>query len=252
MSEENKSGMFDHMPSRSAFKAGVFTGVAIVCIVVLIVMLFKDTKIGSLGKNNNNNNNINAGNNIVDNNNNQVADIKINPLAKGDWVQGDAKAKISIIEFSDADCPFCQRYHDTMVQLMKDYKGKINWVYRHFPLTSLHPEAEKKAEAIECVGELGGNDKVWAFMDKLYVANKPTVAQLGDVVKSLGLDSAKFTECLNSGKYANKVSGQAQEAQAAGAQGTPYSIILAGDQKIPVNGAYTIEEMKSILDGLTK
>lgn len=256
MSEEKKSGMFDHMPSGSAFKAGVFTGVASVCIIGFLVLLLGDVKLGSLMKNDNSNNNanINAGNNVVDNNNNNqgATAININPLAKGDWVLGDSKAKVSIIEFSDADCPFCHRYHDTMQQLMKDYNGKINWVYRHFPLTSLHPEAAKKAEAIECVGELGGNDKVWEFMDKIYIDNAPTVSQLGDVVKGLGLDSGKFTECLNSGKYTNKVTDHANQAQAAGAQGTPYSVILAGDQKIPVNGAYPINEMKSIIDSLLK
>ena len=124
--------------------------------------------------------------------------------------------------------------------------------YRHFPLPSLHPEAPKKAEAIECVGELGGNDKVWAFMDKLFVATKPTLAQLPNIVKNLGLDSAKFTECLNSGKYTAKVNEQSQQAQAAGAQGTPYSVVLMGDQKVPINGAYPIAEIKTILDGLLK
>lgn len=255
MSENNKSGMVDNMPSRSAFKLGIFIGIAIMCIIGFFVLLAGkfDVK-GLVSKNNNDNVNTNAVNNLGadTNNGNQPAVININPITKDDWVKGDSKAKISLIEFSDTDCPYCTKFHETVNQLLKDYNGKIKVAYRHFPLSSLHPEAPKKAEAIECVGELGGNDKVWAFMDKLFVATKPTIAQLPDVVKSLGLDSAKFTECLNSGKYTAKVSEQATQAQAAGAQGTPYSVILVGDQKIPVNGAYPIAEMKTILDGLLK
>ncbi|MDQ5970954.1 MAG: hypothetical protein QG603_731 [Patescibacteria group bacterium] len=253
MSENNK-GMVDNMPSSSAFKLGIFVGVAAMCIIGFVVLLFGKFDIKGLAGNNNTNNNNNIVNNQDDlaNNGGQVQNIEIQALGKDDWVTGDDKADISIIEFSDADCPFCTNFHATMKQIMKDYDGKVKWGYRHFPLVSLHPEAPKKAEAIECVGEQGGNDKVWAFMDKLYVSTKPTVAQLGDVVKSLGLNSGKFTECLDSGKYANKVSDHSNQAQAAGAQGTPYSVILVGDQKIPINGAYPIAEIKKILDGLVK
>ncbi len=253
MSENNK-GMLDSMPSNSAFKLGIFVGVAAMCIIGFVVLLLGKFDIKGLAGNNDNSDNKNIVNNqgdVVDNGG-QVANIEIKALGKDDWVTGDDKAKISIIEFSDADCPFCTNFHNTMKQIMKDYDGKVKWGYRHFPLVSLHPEAPKKAEAIECVGEQGGNDKVWAFMDKLYVSTKPTVAELGDVVKGLGLNSGKFTECLNSGKYADKVADHSNQAQAAGAQGTPYSVVLVGDQKIPINGAYPIAEIKKILDGLVK
>ncbi|MFA6253514.1 MAG: thioredoxin domain-containing protein [Patescibacteria group bacterium] len=256
MSENNKSGMVDNMPPRSAFKLGIFIGIAIVCIIGFFILLAGKFDVKGLVSNNDNKNNANTNvaNNLGadTNNGNQPAVININPITKDDWVKGDSKAKISLIEFSDTDCPYCTKFHETVNQLLKDYSGKIKVAYRHFPLPSLHPEAPKKAEAIECVGELGGNDKVWAFMDKLFVTTKPTIAQLPDVVKGLGLDSAKFTECLNSGKYTAKVNDQSQQAQAAGAQGTPYSVILVGDQKIPINGAYPIAEIKTIIDGLLK
>jgi protein-disulfide isomerase len=209
------------------------------------------------GMSGNNNNQANQ-DNLVNNqgnlptNDNQPVNIEIKPIGKDDWVKGDNKAKISLIEFSDTDCPFCTRFHETINQVLKDYNGKVKVAYRHFPLPQLHPEAPKKAEAIECVGELGGNDKVWAFMDKLFVEAKPTLAQLGDVVAGLGMNKDKFQKCLDSGKYTAKVADHSSQAQAAGAQGTPYSIILFEDQKIPVNGAYPIAEIKTILDGLLK
>ncbi len=253
MDENKKNGMVDNMPSRSAFKLGIFMGIAVMFIIGFFVLLAGKFDIKGLVSKNNNDN-ANAVNNLGTDTNkgNQPAVININPITKDDWVKGDSKAKVSLIEFSDTDCPYCTKFHETVNQLLKDYDGKIKVAYRHFPLPSLHPEAPKKAEAIECVGELGGNDKVWAFMDKLFVATKPTLAQLPNIVKNLGLDSAKFTECLNSGKYTAKVNEQSQQAQAAGAQGTPYSVVLMGDQKVPINGAYPIAEIKTILDGLLK
>jgi protein-disulfide isomerase len=178
--------------------------------------------------------------------------IQYAPITSSDWVKGDSKATVSLIIYSDADCPFCKNFHETSNQILKDYAGKVKVVYRHFPLASLHPEAPKKAEAIECIGELGGNTKVWLFLDKLFVTNKPTLAQLGDTATAVGVDKTKFQTCLDSGKYASKVSTQASGAQTAGAQGTPYSLLIQGINVIPVNGAQPIAEMKNKIDSLLK
>ena len=251
--EGNQKNIIDNLGSRSAFKAGLMIGIVVMLIIGLAVALGLVLK----GKKNTvaaNNLNTNVNNNLPTNTDDQQpTEIKISPIGEGDWVRGDKNAKISIIEFSDADCPYCQKFHDTTNQILKDYSGKVKLAYRNFPLEQLHPEAPKKAEAIECVGELGGNDKVWTFLDKLFVAtSRPTVAQLGDVVKGLGIDKNKFQECLDSGRYAQKVATQSIAAQEAGARGTPYSVILVGDQKIPINGAYPYSDIKTILDGLTK
>jgi protein-disulfide isomerase len=101
-----------------------------------------------------------------------TTDLKLNnlkPVTAADHIRGDINAPVKIVEFSDIDCPFCKRFHSTMQEVMKTYgdSGKVAWVYRHFPLTQLHPDAANKAEASECVAELGGNDKFWAFVDGL-------------------------------------------------------------------------------------
>jgi len=241
----------DNLKPKTAFKAGLMSGLAIMFIVgffiLLGVILTKDSD--------DTDNNIGTGNTntVVANNGDngqQPTAIQVQAVDKNnDWIRGDKNAKVSIIEFSDLDCPYCARFHETMKQVIDAYDGQVNWVYRHFPLTSLHPEAAVKAEAVECVGELGGNDKVWQFLDKLYT-EKITASQLPTTVSSLGLDSGKFQECLNSGKYKGAVSNEAVQAQAAGGRGTPHSVIVAGDTKLPISGALPFDSIKAQLDAV--
>lgn len=92
----------------------------------------------------------------------------VRPVGEGEHLRGDPKATVKIVEFSDLECPFCKRFHLTMQQVMEEYSGKVAWVYRHFPLDSLHSKARKEAEATECAAELAGNDGFWAYIDKLF------------------------------------------------------------------------------------
>jgi len=90
------------------------------------------------------------------------------PVTDGDWVRGDRNATITIVEYSDVDCPFCSRFHDSMKQVMAA-NDDVLWVYRHFPLDQLHPQARFVAEAAECVGSLEGQDAFWSFIDAYFV-----------------------------------------------------------------------------------
>jgi len=94
-----------------------------------------------------------------------AASMKIVPLSESDWVRGDRKAKLTIIEYSDLQCPFCQRFHVTLENILKKNNGKVNWVYRHFPLVSIHQFAEPLAQGAECAGNIGGNDAFWKYID---------------------------------------------------------------------------------------
>jgi len=183
-------------------------------------------------------------------------EIVVAPVTDADWVKGDRNAPITIVEFSDTECPFCKQFHETMQSIVKEYDGKVKWVYRHFPLEQLHPRALKEAEALECAGELGGNDGFWKYADRLYAVtpanNKLDPAQLPEIARTVGLNVAKFTECLNSGKYAEKVQNYITQAENAGGRGTPYSVILVDDKKIPINGAQPLAQVKRLLDPLIK
>lgn len=94
-----------------------------------------------------------------------LAEVDLELVTDGDHVRGNKDAKVTLIEYSDYECPFCIRFHPTTLQLMEQYEGDLNWVYRHFPLEAIHPSARALAEASECVAQVAGNDAFWAFTD---------------------------------------------------------------------------------------
>ena len=181
----------------------------------------------------------------------------LTPLSKEDHVRGNRNAKIKIYEYSDFECPFCKRFHGTMQRIMKEYPNDVAWVYRHFPLDSLHPKNGRKvAVAAECAGELGGNDAFWKFSDAFFAvtpSNDQTNLSvvIPNIVKSLGIDKAKFDACLASGKYDQHIQDEIDNAILTGGQGTPWSILVADDEKyIPINGAQPYEVVKQLIDAL--
>ena len=95
-------------------------------------------------------------------------EISVREVSSEDHILGNPDAPVKIVEYSDIDCPFCSRFHVTMHEVVEAYDGQVAWVYRHLPLAQLHPLASAKAEATECVAELGGNDAFWAFLDTLF------------------------------------------------------------------------------------
>lgn len=182
-------------------------------------------------------------------------EIQLPPITDKDWIRGKRDAKIILVGYSDLECPFCKDFHATLARLIKEYSNDAAWVYRHFPLTR-HPKAPKEAEAAECAGELGGNDKFWAFTERLFEItpsnNGLDLAQLPQIAQDVGLNRNKFQECLDSGRHAAKVQNQTNEALAAGGNGTPYTVILYDNQKIPINGVVPYEQLKSFVDSALK
>ncbi len=94
-------------------------------------------------------------------------DIEVPAITPDDRYLGNINADVVIIEYSDIDCPFCKKFHPTMERIAQEYGSKIAWVYRHFPLDSLHPEARTKAEASECVAQIAGNEVFWKYLKTL-------------------------------------------------------------------------------------
>jgi protein-disulfide isomerase len=176
----------------------------------------------------------------------------IKAVDASDHVRGNAQATISLIEYSDLECPFCARVHPTIKQVLADYGDKVNWIFRHYPL-SFHANAQKAAEATECAAELGGNDKFWAMIDMIYEKGSDNT-QLATYAKEIGLNQTAFTKCLDSGKYATKTAEMMQTGTKAGIQGTPGNLILNHKTKkvAVVSGAQPIQNFKNAVDALLK
>ncbi len=142
-------------------------------------------------------------------------------------VMGSPDATVTIVEFTDFQCPFCRRYTtETMPQLKQDYidTGKVKYVLKNFPLTQIHPQAVLAAETAECAGEQG---KYWEMHDKLFgeqkqwSGNSDAVSVFKGFAKDLGLDEKAFDECVTSERYKDKIMADQKEGIAAGVTGTP-------------------------------
>lgn len=99
----------------------------------------------------------------------ESVEADVAPVSPDEHIFGNPNASIFIIEYSDLECPFCKRFHETMKQAMEKYgkNGQVAWVYRHFPLDAIHSKARKEAEATECAAEQGGNEMFWKYTNKL-------------------------------------------------------------------------------------
>lgn len=180
----------------------------------------------------------------------------IRPVDETDHIRGNPNAPIMIVEYSDYDCPFCKNFHETMNQVMDNYgvTGQVAWVYRHFPIESLHPSAPHIAAAAECVAELGGNDAFWTFSDLVFQergTNDPTnLTRLNEFAGMAGVEVNQFNTCLDSGRTTERVEADLADAAVAGANGTPHSVVLVGGQQAIINGAQPYSVMEEIIEGL--
>lgn len=174
----------------------------------------------------------------------------IRPVSASDHVRGSANAKVTLITYSDIECPFCKRFHPTIKQLMNEFPNDVRWVFRHFPLEQLHPNARIAANAAECASEQG---KFWEILD--YMMEKTTTSadlaesKLPELVKSAGLtNSAQFAACLSAKKFDQRITDDSADAATAGGRGTPHSVVIGSDgTKEAISGAQPYEAIKVVI-----
>jgi protein-disulfide isomerase len=155
--------------------------------------------------------------------------------------KGPANAPITIVEFSDFECPYCVRAEETVKQVLAAYPDKIRLVYRDYPLP-MHAKAPKAAEAAHCAGDQG---KYWEMHGKLFEnAQKLDVADLKGYARAIGADGGQFDRCLDSGEKAKDVEAHKKAGEEAGVQGTPAFFINGR----PLSGAQPLEAFKKIID----
>jgi len=179
---------------------------------------------------------------------------KMKLLSENDHILGSPNANIIIVEYSDTECPFCKKFHETMHQVIDEYgkDKKVAWVYRHFPIAQLHPKAAKEAEASECAFDQGGNTAFWKYIDRIYEItpsnNGLDPKKLPEIAVEMGLDDAEFKRCLDDEDNKNKVADSLADAIASGGRGTPHNIMLVGDEKIEIPGAQPFSIVKNVID----
>lgn len=157
-------------------------------------------------------------------------------------VRGRADAPVTIVEFSDFQCPFCQRVEPTLKAILAKYDGRVKLAYRDFPLREIHPRAESAAEAARCAGEQG---KFWEYHDLLL--SQPgnlDAAALANHAKTLGLDGRQFDSCLASGKFRALVEKDLEDGKRAGVSGTPGFLVNG----VALNGAQPAAAFEKIID----
>jgi len=168
------------------------------------------------------------------------------PDEDDDPVLGDKDAPVTIVEFSDYECPFCGRFwSETLPKIKEQYirTGKVKLVYRDFPLP-IHSNAQKAAEAAECADDQG---QFWVYHDKLFENQRALgMANLKGYAKDLGLDTEAFDDCLDSGKHADEVKADLEDGADGGVSGTPAFFING----VPVSGAQPFEEFQRIIDAV--
>ena len=194
---------------------------------------------------------------VKDDKNNPQPTTEVVTVNESDHALGNANAKIAMVEYADYQCPFCGKFYtETTEPIINTYvkEGKVKFVYRDFAF--LGPESFKSAEAVACAGD---QNKYWEFHNFLFThqngENQGAFADtnLKTFAKQLGLDSATFDKCLDSGKYTQAVKDSTANAATYGVKGTPKSFIIKDGKVVDtVDGAYPLDMVKAKLDAALK
>lgn len=177
-------------------------------------------------------------------------ELKINKPSTDEHWRGEKDVRYVWVEYSDLECPFCKRIHPDMIKVLNEYKDKVAWVYRQFPL-QFHPKAQKSAEATECANDLGGNDAFWKMADLIFEKMpEMELTTLPSLASQIGLNQSTFQQCLDGGKFEKKVKDQQAEGTKAGVQATPTGVIydMKTGKTLLVEGALPYDSLKQSLD----
>lgn len=235
----------------------VFTGIVLVLVFALIGMAWY---VGSLKREAASNNN-GANPSVQDDQTNPATnggEISFRPIDSTDYVRGAAKPRITIIEYSDTECPFCIRFHQTLTDVLNAYPSDVAWVYRFSPIPQLHPKATAQAIAAHCVGKLNGVNAFWKYLDRIFETtpgnNGLDQNKLDEFAAELGVNAKNFDACRTDESSAARIASDVADARRAGLQGTPYSIVVNADGKVigTIPGYVTYAQLKPKIDAWVK
>jgi len=182
----------------------------------------------------------------------QESALKIpSPITEYDLIMGNPEADVLVVEYSDMECPFCKDLHETMNKVVSEMSDEFAWVYRHFPLDSLHSKARKEAEAVTCVSKLSTPENGFAYLNEIMRItpsnNNLDLDTLYTEAEKYDITKNQLDECLSSKEIKDIVENNAQEAISLGARGTPFTVIYRkSDGKMEKNSGFmNYETLKS-------
>jgi protein-disulfide isomerase len=166
---------------------------------------------------------------------------RVNVAFDPDRVRGNANAPVTIVEFSDYQCPYCHQVEPTIAAVLAKYGDKVRLAYRDFPLRNIHDHAELAAEASRCALEQG---KFWEYHDQLFKGTSLDKEALAGYAKTSNMDAEKFDACLKSEKYKAQIDKDIDDGRKAGVSGTPAFFING----IPTSGAQQQDAFTRIIE----
>jgi protein-disulfide isomerase len=244
----NGGGLLD-APPKTTFFMGLFLGIAAMSVLGLLLGVGGGNASGSTTKTTGSTNTSAAADTTGTTAGETVAGSIAEPSSATDHWRGvkPENADVVLVEYSDY-----QRHHPTMQQVLQDYDGKVSWVYRHFPLDSIHPNATPSANAAECVAALAGNDAFWQFTDAMFNSQ----ATLGDALylaqaKAAGVSESDFESCYSAKQYQSVVTADLNDGTTGGVTGTPGTIVLKGTDVSSgqlISGALPYASVQQVID----
>lgn len=175
-----------------------------------------------------------------------------------DHIYGDQEAPISIIEFSDFECPYCRKIHPVLKKLVNGSDGQVNWVFRHYPLSFHKPNAQVEAEASECVAHIAKNTGFWVFIDTLFSqprrGKQDRTQLINRAAQKVNVKTEDLEQCKKNGQFASRVNEDEKEALAIGLRGTPANVIVHnGSNTIRIRqGAASLQTLRNDINELQK
>ncbi|MDD9868194.1 MAG: thioredoxin domain-containing protein [Candidatus Campbellbacteria bacterium] len=147
-----------------------------------------------------------------------------------DHIRGNRNSEVSVIEYSDFQCPFCGRVHNTLIETVEESNGRVSWVYRHLPLTEIHPTATAASSVSECIAREKGNDEFWRFTDTLFLNGTISLSSRTQLVKDterqFQISETTLNQCISDLAISDRIKADTNEAIRANIRGTPGLLLV--------------------------